>query len=162
MPQERKRAASGGSTGTFDEMYTEAVRPSGGEGGSVWSRPRPVPVEEVEEDLSGELEHVVGRDYSEAMVAKVFDALDYVVPSLSKSNDQAVYMILVRRSFGRGQKTCFVNLPLLAELSNLSLSGAQYAMRRLVGLKLIKKVRERIGKGKEQGAEYEVRVPAGK
>jgi hypothetical protein len=160
MPPERKSGAAvaGQGKGTFDEMYTAAVQPAAGSSGA-WSRPRPVPVEELGEDLSSELARVLERDYSAEMVGKVFDALDHVAPRLPKTNDQAVYILMVRRSYGRGQKTCLVNLPLFADLTNLSVSGVQYALGRLVNLKLIKKAGERIGKGKAQGSVYEVRVP---
>jgi len=144
-----------GGGGTFDEMYS-AGRP----GGSAFARPRPDlrPVEA--EDDGRELAPILPRALDAAAVEKLYDALDHVAPTL-KPNDQAVYVRMVRRSYGAGRATCLFNLPLFSELTGLSQSGLQYVVKRLAQRGLIKEIARRGGR-QEQGVEYEVRVPVSK
>jgi hypothetical protein len=142
-----------GGAGTFDAMYS-----GGGKGGATaWARPRPELHAVGAEEDERELAPVLPRVLDAVAVEKLYDALDYVAPTL-KPNDQAVYIRMVRRSYGAGRETCLVNLPLFSELTGLSITGLQYVLRRLKTRNLIAPVEKRGGR-QEQGVEYTVKVP---
>jgi hypothetical protein len=167
MPPKREAGAAAAAVkdttgrGTFSDMFAGDRSDERAGADSAWSRPRPVAVEEVDEgeEVARELAEVVERDYDPKMLDIVFNALDYVVPTLGKTNDQAIYMLMVRRSYGRGKNTCLVNLPFLADRTNISITGVRYVLARLKKVNLIKERRKSLGRGIEQGVEYEVLVP---
>lgn len=153
-PRDRGAArASRAGAGTFDDMYSGRGRG----GGSVWARPRPELHAVGADEDRRELAPVLPRELDAAAVEKLYDAHDYVAPTL-KTNDQAVYLLMVRRSYGAGRETCLVNFPLFTELLKMSTSGIQYVLRRLKAKGLIEAGEKRKGR-QEQGVEYVVHVP---
>lgn len=156
MPPRDKGATAraGGRGGTFDAMYSRA-----GKGvGSAWAKPRPDLHAVVAEDDERDLAPVLPRVLDGEAVERLYDALDYVAPTL-RPNDRAVYVLMVRRSYGAGRATCLVNLPLFTELASMSMSGLQYVIRRLKDRGLIEAQKKRGGRQPEQGIEYRVNVP---
>ncbi len=84
--------------------------------------------------------------------------VDFLYPQLDPA-EQAIHLQLYRLSWGYNKTTCIIGLPKLAQRSGMSTSAAQQAVNRLMTKGLIKKVRMILGKGIEQGVEYEVPLP---
>ncbi len=74
--------------------------------------------------------------------------------------EQKLYRVLHDLSHGAGRETCIANLPELAEATGFSMSGVQYVVRRLELKGVIVKLQLHLGRGKQQGVEYQVnKVP---
>jgi hypothetical protein len=87
-----------------------------------------------------------------------YELIDHLYPQLTP-NERAVHENLYRLSWGWDKPTCIVGLPKLAKRCNLAISTTQIAVNSLIEKRLIKKLGTVQGKGKEQGAIYEVIPP---
>lgn len=70
--------------------------------------------------------------------------------------EQKLHRVLYDLSHGAGRATCIANLPELAEATGFSMSGVQYVVRRLELKGVIVKLQLHLGRGKQQGIEYQV------
>lgn len=87
-----------------------------------------------------------------------YELIDHLYPQLTP-NERAVHENLYRLSWGWDSSTCIIGLPKLAKRCNLAISTTQVAVNSLIEKRLIKKLGAVHGKGKEQGAIYEVIPP---
>lgn len=74
--------------------------------------------------------------------------------------EQAVYTQLFRLTHGFGKPTCIISLPRLAERANVGTTATHGAVKRLVAKGLAEKRTWIVGKGKEQGIEFSLPLPA--
>jgi hypothetical protein len=87
-----------------------------------------------------------------------YELIDHLYPQLTP-NERAVHENLYRLSWGWDSPTCIVGLPKLAKRCNLAISTTQIAVNSLIEKRLVKKLGTVQGKGKQQGAIYEVTPP---
>jgi hypothetical protein len=87
-----------------------------------------------------------------------YELIDHLYPQLTP-NERAAHENLYRLSWGWDSPTCIVGLPKLAKRCNLAISTTQIAVNSLIEKRLIKKLGTVQGKGKKQGAIYEVIPP---
>lgn len=87
-----------------------------------------------------------------------YELIDHLYPQLTP-NERAVHENLYRLSWGWDKPTCIVGLPKLAKRCNLAISTTQIAVNSLIEKRLVKKLGTVQGKGKQQGAIYEVIPP---
>ncbi|MCP9496822.1 MAG: hypothetical protein MSG64_20485 [Pyrinomonadaceae bacterium MAG19_C2-C3] len=74
--------------------------------------------------------------------------------------EQAVYTQLFRLTHGFNKLTCIISLPRLAERANIGTTATHGAVKRLVSKGLVEKRTWIVGKGKEQGIEFSLPLPA--
>lgn len=93
------------------------------------------------------------------VLSEWLDITDYIFPGLD-SKERTVFTIFWRNSRGAGRATCFMKLPEIHALAGgMSLSGVQYAINRLCEMGLVCKKSTVTGRGKDQGVEYELKLP---
>lgn len=74
--------------------------------------------------------------------------------------EQAVYTQLYALSWGYGNPSCRVSLPRLAERAGMGQTAAHKAVKRLASKGMVEKREVTLGKGKDQGVEYWLPLPA--
>jgi hypothetical protein len=74
--------------------------------------------------------------------------------------EQAVYTQLYALSWGYGNPSCRVSWPKLAERAGMGQTAAFNAVNRLVGKGMVEKKAPTLGKGKDQGGEFWLPLPA--
>lgn len=74
--------------------------------------------------------------------------------------EQAIYTQLYRLSHGFDKPTCIISLPKLAERANVGMTATHAAIKRLVKKGVVEKKAWIVGKGKEQGVEFSLPLPA--
>jgi hypothetical protein len=161
-------AAEGEPSGTFADVLT--ARPKADSPAAPnWGAPRPEEKRRTPRASAPSKLKVVtpaepgddsARLYDRATVDSIYDALDFIVPSLHQ-NDQSTYVHLFRRTVGAGKRTCIISLAELGRLAGVSVSGATYSVRRLENNspQLIKRTGKKFGRGQSQGVEIEVFWP---
>ena len=87
-----------------------------------------------------------------------YQFIDHLFPQLTP-NEVVVYLHLFRLSWGFKKPSCVISLPRLAERCQMSPSGVQLAVRRLITKGLVVKGAPVMGKGKDQGAEFRIVIP---
>jgi hypothetical protein len=91
---------------------------------------------------------------------KQFHAITDSLFRLLDPIEQAVYTQLFRLTHGFGKPTCIISLPRLAERANIGTTATHGAVKRLVAKGLVEKRTWIVGKGKEQGIEFSLPLPA--
>jgi hypothetical protein len=86
------------------------------------------------------------------IVEKIYRHLDPV--------EQAVYTQLYALSWGYGNPSCRVSWPRLAERAGMGQTAAFNAVKRLVAKGMVEKRAPTLGKGKDQGGEFWLPLPA--
>jgi hypothetical protein len=89
-----------------------------------------------------------------------YQLIDHLFPQLDPK-EQTVYLHLYRLSWGFGKPTIFISNPRLASRTGMSVRGLHDVTNRLIGKKLLVKVRQVIEPGAEQGIEWSIAIPAG-
>jgi hypothetical protein len=89
-----------------------------------------------------------------------YQLIDHLLPQLSPA-EAVVYLHLYRLSWGFNNSTCLISNPGLARRAGISERSVRDVTGRLVEKKLVEKVDEVFGAGKEQGIKYRVAIPAG-
>jgi len=89
-----------------------------------------------------------------------YQLIDHLFPQLDPK-EQTVYLHLYRLSWGFGKPTIFISNPRLASRTGMSVRGLHDVTNRLIGKKLLIKVRQVIEPGAEQGIEWSIAIPAG-
>lgn len=74
--------------------------------------------------------------------------------------EQAVYMQLYRLSWGYGNPSCRISLPNLAKRAGMKPTATHQAVKRLEQKGMLEKRAIVLGKGKEQGVEFWLSLPA--
>jgi hypothetical protein len=92
--------------------------------------------------------------------SKQFHAITDHLFRLLDTFEQAVYTQLFRLTHGFGKQTCIIALPKLAERAGIGTTAAHAATKRLVAKGLVEKRTWIVGKGKEQGIEFSLPLPA--
>jgi hypothetical protein len=86
------------------------------------------------------------------IVEKIYRHLD--------PTEQAVYTQLYALSWGYGNPSCRVSLPRLAERAGMGQTATHKAIKRLASKGMVEKREVTLGKGKDQGVEYWLPLPA--
>ena len=89
-----------------------------------------------------------------------YQLIDHLLPQLSPA-EAVVYLHLYRLSWGFNNPTCLISNPGLARRAGISERSVRDVTGRLIEKKLIEKLDEVFGAGKEQGIKYRVAIPAG-
>lgn len=171
--KDRLARAAEEKTGTFDEMMVGATQKSASERPRAsFATPRPetaaagrkrrnqsstvtplVAVPKAGEEL--------GRLFDRETVESLYDVIDLILPMLHQK-DQSIFLQLFRRTHAVGLNKCVISYAELGRLANVGISGATYSVRRLEEFtpRVVKRTGKRLGKGKDQGVEIEVFIPA--
>jgi hypothetical protein len=89
-----------------------------------------------------------------------YQLIDHLLPQLSPP-EAVVYLHLYRLSWGFNKPVCHISNPGMARRAGISERSVRDVTARLIQKKLIEKVGEVFGAGKEQGITYRVAIPAG-
>lgn len=92
--------------------------------------------------------------------SKQFHAITDHLFRLLDPIEQAIYTQLFQLTHGFSKPTCVISLPRLAERANIGTTAAHGAIKRLVTKGLVEKRTWIVGRGKEQGIEFSLPLPA--
>ncbi|MBA3438369.1 MAG: hypothetical protein H0T92_00670 [Pyrinomonadaceae bacterium] len=92
--------------------------------------------------------------------SKQFHAITDHLYRLLDPIEQAIYTQLFRLTHGFTKPTCIISLPKLSERANVGTTAAHGAIKRLISKGLVEKRTWIVGKGKEQGIEFSLPLPA--